>query len=67
MIHNGEINTLRGNEKWMYARQSHFESELFGDDIKKFFLSFMMMAATRLNSTRRSNSSICPGAHYRMP
>ena len=35
MIHNGEINTLRGNENWMYARQSHFESELFGDDIKK--------------------------------
>ena len=35
MIHNGEINTLRGNENWMYARQSHLESELFGDDIKK--------------------------------
>ncbi len=35
MIHNGEINTLRGNENWMYARQSQFESELFGNDIKK--------------------------------
>ena len=35
MIHNGEINTLRGNENWMHARQSHFKSELFGDDIKK--------------------------------
>ena len=35
MIHNGEINTLRGNENWMHARQSHFESDLFGDDIKK--------------------------------
>ena len=35
MIHNGEINTLRGNENWMFARQSQFESELFGDDIKK--------------------------------
>ena len=22
MIHNGEINTLRGNENWMYARQT---------------------------------------------
>ena len=35
MIHNGEINTLRGNENWMHARQSQFKSELFGDDIKK--------------------------------
>ena len=35
MIHNGEINTLRGNENWMHARQSQFESELFGGDIKK--------------------------------
>ncbi len=35
MIHNGEINTLRGNENWMFARQSQFESELFGNDIKK--------------------------------
>ena len=22
LIHNGEINTLRGNENWMHARQS---------------------------------------------
>ncbi len=35
MIHNGEINTLRGNENWMHARQSQFKSELFGRDIKK--------------------------------
>jgi glutamate synthase (ferredoxin) len=35
MAHNGEINTLRGNINWMYARQSLFESDLFGDDIKK--------------------------------
>ena len=35
MAHNGEINTLRGNINWMHARQAMFESELFGDDIKK--------------------------------
>jgi glutamate synthase (NADPH) large chain len=35
MAHNGEINTLRGNVNWMYARQSMFNSELFGEDIKK--------------------------------
>jgi len=35
IAHNGEINTLRGNINWMHARQSMFESELFGDDIQK--------------------------------
>ncbi len=35
IIHNGEINTVRGNINWMYARQSVFESKLFGDDLKK--------------------------------
>ncbi|EKQ66698.1 glutamate synthase family protein [Leptolyngbyaceae cyanobacterium JSC-12] len=35
IAHNGEINTLRGNINWMHARQSLFESELFGEDIKK--------------------------------
>ncbi|MDA8429656.1 MAG: glutamate synthase large subunit [Geobacteraceae bacterium] len=35
LAHNGEINTLRGNVNWMHARQSLFESELFGDAIKK--------------------------------
>ena len=35
IAHNGEINTLRGNINWMHARQSMFESELFGDDLKK--------------------------------
>jgi glutamate synthase (NADPH/NADH) large chain len=35
VCHNGEINTLRGNINWMYARQSVLASPLFGDDIKK--------------------------------
>ncbi len=35
IIHNGEINTLRGNVNWMYARQSKLSSELFGEDIQK--------------------------------
>lgn len=37
MIHNGEINTLKGNQNWMRARESQFASELFGDDIEKVF------------------------------
>jgi glutamate synthase (NADPH/NADH) large chain len=35
LCHNGEINTLRGNINWMHARQSLFESELFGADMRK--------------------------------
>ena len=35
IIHNGEINTLRGNVSWMKARQALFASDLFGADFKK--------------------------------
>ena len=35
LIHNGEINTLRGNQNWMHARESQFATELFGDDLEK--------------------------------
>ncbi len=33
--HNGEINTLRGNVNWMFARQSTLRSPAFGDDLRK--------------------------------
>ncbi len=35
IIHNGEINTLRGNINWMAARQATMSSQLFGDDVSK--------------------------------
>jgi glutamate synthase (NADPH/NADH) large chain len=35
LCHNGEINTLRGNINWMHARESMFESDLFGADMRK--------------------------------
>lgn len=37
MSHNGEINTLRGNANWMFARQGVMRSDLFGDDLHKLF------------------------------
>ncbi|HOV79465.1 MAG TPA: glutamate synthase large subunit [Bacillota bacterium] len=37
IIHNGEINTLRGNINWMHARQSMCKSGLFGEDMEKVF------------------------------
>lgn len=35
MIHNGEINTVKGNVNWMHAREAVFESDVFGSDMKK--------------------------------
>ncbi len=35
LCHNGEINTIRGNQNWMRAREALFSSPLFGDDMAK--------------------------------
>jgi len=35
IIHNGEINTLRGNVNWMNAREALLESPVFGEDLPK--------------------------------
>ncbi|NHZ72282.1 MAG: glutamate synthase large subunit, partial [Aquificales bacterium] len=37
IIHNGEINTIRGNQNWMRARQTLLASNYFGDDLDKVF------------------------------
>src|SRR3954454_14548994 len=37
IAHNGEINTLRGNNNWMAARQASVSSPRFGDDIEKLW------------------------------
>ncbi|MFP5321977.1 MAG: glutamate synthase large subunit [Acidimicrobiia bacterium] len=37
IAHNGEINTVQGNENWMRAREGAFASQLFGDDLEKAF------------------------------
>jgi glutamate synthase (NADPH/NADH) large chain len=37
VAHNGEINTQRGNNNWMAARQASVDSELFGNDIAKLW------------------------------
>ena len=37
MSHNGEINTVKGNANWMFARQGVLKSELFGDELSKLF------------------------------
>jgi len=35
IAHNGEINTLRGNQNWMAARQHVMESPYYGKDLKR--------------------------------
>ncbi len=37
MSHNGEINTLRGNMNWMFARQGVLESNLFGESLSDVY------------------------------
>lgn len=37
IIHNGEINTIRGNVNWLKAREKMFETDVFGDDIEKIY------------------------------
>jgi len=37
IIHNGEINTIRGNVNWMHAREANLQSNLFGEDLSKLF------------------------------
>ena len=37
LIHNGEINTLRGNINWMRTRESMIDAGVFGDDVSKLF------------------------------
>lgn len=34
LIHNGEINTMLGNQNWMRARESLFETDAFGDELE---------------------------------
>ncbi len=37
LAHNGEINTIQGNQNWMHAREGTMASALFGDDLKKLY------------------------------
>ncbi len=37
LAHNGEINTVQGNEYWMHAREGVMESDLFGSDLRKLY------------------------------
>ena len=37
LAHNGEINTVRGNVNWMYARRNGMSSDLIGPDLDKMW------------------------------
>ena len=34
LCHNGEINTVRGNAAWMFAREQMFDNQVFGEDVR---------------------------------
>jgi glutamate synthase (ferredoxin) len=35
LMHNGEINTIRGNVNWVKAREAMLESKVFGEDLRR--------------------------------
>ncbi|MDR1572771.1 MAG: glutamate synthase large subunit [Clostridiales Family XIII bacterium] len=35
LVHNGEINTIRGNVNWVKAREAMLESKVFGENLRK--------------------------------
>ena len=37
ICHNGEINTVRGNQNWVRARQGSISSPVLGDDLRKIW------------------------------
>lgn len=37
LVHNGEINTIRGNVNWTSAHQKLLKTDVFGDDLSKVF------------------------------
>ena len=37
IAHNGEINTVTGNENWMRAREALIKTDAFGTDVEKIF------------------------------
>ncbi|MDQ1319410.1 MAG: glutamate synthase large chain [Actinomycetota bacterium] len=37
IAHNGEINTVTGNENWMRAREALISTDVFGTDVEKIF------------------------------
>ena len=60
--HNGEINTLRGNVNWIFARQSTFRSSVFGDDLQKNRPRSTSTAPTPRSSTTCWSCSTCRAA-----
>jgi len=56
VCHNGEINTVRGNNNWMAARQASVSSPLFGADIQKLWPISYRGSRTPPASTTRSSS-----------
>ena len=66
LAHNGEINTLRGNENWMHAREKMFQSALFGEDIEKI-RPIINPARQRLGEVRQRARASAPSPAARSP
>jgi glutamate synthase (NADPH/NADH) large chain len=65
IAHNGEINTLRGNQNWMAAREPLLASRAFGEHLSDSSRSSAPAGATRRASTTSSTSSSPAGGPSR--
>lgn len=52
LIHNGEINTMLGNQNWMRAREGIIKSDIFSEDLKELL---PVIAAEGSDSARFDN------------
>jgi glutamate synthase domain-containing protein 1 len=62
ICHNGEINTLQGNENWMRAREADLASPFWDDPQAQLIPIMAREAATAASSTTCSNCSCAAGA-----
>ncbi len=58
VIHNGEINTLRGNMNWMAARETMFASAELGDDVEKLLPVFPRGGSTVQSDTATFDNAL---------
>ena len=67
IAHNGEINTVTGNENWMRAREALIDTDVFGTDVEKIFPVCTPAPRTAPGSTRCSSCCTSVAAACRTP
>ncbi len=61
LIHNGEINTVKGNVNWMTAREPELFNEVFGSEISKIFPVQLAEKSDSANLDNAIELMLCSG------